>query len=70
MAYFSNGTEGDHFEMQCAECPIGEKNCPIALVQLIYNYEQCDNSKLKGAMDLLVNESGDCQLKPILDAES
>lgn len=38
----------------------------MAIVQIVHNYDQCDNPKLKDAMNLLVDEDGECQLKPLL----
>jgi len=39
MAYFSNGSEGAVFENDCAGCLFGEDACPIAFVQINWNYE-------------------------------
>lgn len=69
MAYFSNSSEGAHLEEQCAKCPLGNKCCPVYLMQLTYNYDQCSNEKLKEAMNLLINERGDCQMRPLLQGE-
>jgi hypothetical protein len=66
MAYFANGCEGEMLSAQCAECPLAEQPCPILLVQLMHNYDQCNNEKLKAAMNLLINEDGICQLRPLL----
>lgn len=70
MAYFPNATAGDILEQQCADCPLGdgieEESCPILLVQLLYNYDQCDNKKLAEAMNCLINEDGICQMRPLL----
>jgi hypothetical protein len=66
MAYFANGTEGLILDNQCAECPLGQKACPIMAVQLMHNYDQCGNPNLQEAMSKLVNEQGLCQLKPLL----
>jgi hypothetical protein len=68
MAYFSNGTEGDVLDNQCAQCPLGQLPCPVALVQLEYNYEQLDdgNAKLREAMNLLINEQGICKTFELL----
>ena len=69
MAYFSNGTEGMVFDEQCLDClhidpDIG---CPIALVQLNFNYDQVGNKKLEEAMDCLIDKDGKCQMKPLID---
>ncbi len=67
MAYFANSTEGDKLQQQCDICPLGRKQCPIMNVQLVHNYDQCGIPKLRDAMNLLVNEDGICQLRPLLD---
>ena len=66
MAYFSNGSEGMILEEQCARCPLGEKPCPITLVQLLYNYKQVGIPTLRDAMNHLINEQGQCQMLPLL----
>jgi hypothetical protein len=68
MAYFANGSEGELLQAQCDECPLGEKPCPVALVQVMHNYDQCTNEKLKAAMNLLIDEHGICRLRPLLIA--
>jgi len=71
VAYFANGTEGMIFYEQCINCLHEDPGvgCPIALVQMIYNYEQLDkgNEKLRECLNHLVNESGICQMKPLID---
>lgn len=69
IAYFSNSTDGDVLDQQCASCPLGDEMCPILAVQLAHNYDQIGNDKLKAAMNLLVNEKGVCQLKPLLPTD-
>jgi hypothetical protein len=66
MAYFANATEGDQLEMQCETCPVGDEACPIKLVQLVHNYDQCGNDQLKQAMNVLIDEEGQCQMLPLL----
>lgn len=66
MAYFSNGTEGEKLDEQCDKCPLGQKACPVFLVQMLHNYDQCGNEKLKAAMDLLINEDGICQMRKMV----
>lgn len=72
MVYFSNGTEGEYLDNQCAECLLpGDAPCPILLMQLNHNYEQFDDegkkNKVSEVMNTLINEKGDCQMKPLLD---
>jgi hypothetical protein len=72
MAYFSNGCEGETLDNQCSECPIGkhpDAPCPVLLVQSLYNYKQvaAGNEELRAAMNLLIDENGVCQMKPVLE---
>jgi hypothetical protein len=68
MAYFSNGTEGMVLDNQCSECIYGEEPCPIALMQLEFNYEQIGNTLARRIMDTLIDEKGICQMKKLIDA--
>ena len=67
MAYFPNGTSGMIFDEQCSECIHEDPTalCPIANVQMEYNYFQCNKGqeKLRECMNFLVNEKGYCQMK-------
>lgn len=72
MAYFSNGTEGLFLEEQCESCLHGMKDdlmCPVMHVQLEYNYKQIDdhNKYLRAAMNLLVDEQGNCLMKAAME---
>ncbi len=72
MAYYPNGTAGEYLENQCIECIHGQADdvgCPVAFVQTSYNYRQLDDGKekLKECMTLLINDSGDCQVKVLID---
>lgn len=62
MAYFSNGTEGSVFDHQCSLCKYGEENCPIAMVQLDYNYSACNNATAQGILNMLVRNDGTCEM--------
>jgi len=44
------------------------KPCPIAFVQLNYNYDQlkAGNEQLREAMNVLVKEDGTCQTRELL----
>lgn len=68
MAYFANGTEGQILDDQCDRCIHGMLDsalCPVALVQMTYNYKQLDdgNEDLRTAMQTLINKKGECQMK-------
>lgn len=62
MAYFSNGTEGMVFDYQCSLCKYGDKSCPIAFVQLEYNYDACNNEVARKILDTLVANNGECSM--------
>lgn len=62
MAYFSNGSEGMVFDEQCAKCKYGDKTCPIALVQITYNYEAVNNDVATNILDTLVKQDGTCTM--------
>lgn len=62
MAYFGNSCEGNVFETQCSKCVYGEDACPIALVQIIYNYEACNNKTAREILDTLVKNDGTCAM--------
>jgi hypothetical protein len=64
MAYFSNGSEGMVFDDQCSRCKFGKSPCPIALVQMEYNYDQY-NDKTGTAtkiLETLVKDDGTCEV--------
>lgn len=62
MAYFSNSSDGATFDAQCGICKYGEEPCPIAYVQLTYNYDQSNNQVAKKILNDLVNEKGECTM--------
>ena len=72
MAYFSNGTEGEILDEQCAECSVADDApCPVLWVQTTYNYSQIDKdgepTLLSEAINCLVDEKGQCKMKVIID---
>lgn len=62
MAYFSNSSDGAIFDEQCGICKYGDDPCPIAYVQMIYNYDQCKNQVAKRILNDLVSDAGECQM--------
>ena len=64
MAYFPNGCAGEVLDNQCAEC-LPYEPCPIAWVQMEYNYDQCKDGqeKLAALLNCLVDEKGQCKMK-------
>jgi hypothetical protein len=62
MGYFSNGTEGDMYEVQfCNHCKHEneEKGCPVMLTHVLYAYEECNNeSNAKRMLDMLIPREG------------
>jgi len=74
MAYFSNSTDGSYLDDQCCDCPLADDApCPILLAQIEWNYKQLDSkgekTDVSEVLNLLINEKGDCQMKPILDKQ-
>jgi len=68
-AYFSNGSEGEVLDNQCAECPVGsnpDAPCSILAVQSCYNYKQIGNDDLREAMNMLVDDKGICQMRKVM----
>jgi hypothetical protein len=62
MAYFSNSSEGSVFDDQCQKCRYGEKPCPIALVQALYNYDAVNNKVATEILNNLVENNGTCTM--------
>ena len=62
MAYFSNSSEGAKFYDNCAECLVGDGYCPIAAVQLLYNYPAVGNEIATKILAELVGDDGTCQM--------
>jgi len=62
MAYFSNSSDGSKFDTQCFRCKYGEMPCPIALVQINFNYDACDVPIAREILDTLVEDNGKCNM--------
>jgi hypothetical protein len=62
MAYFANGSEGMCFDEECSACKYGQEPCPIAWVQLNYNYEACNNEVATAILNALVKNDGTCEM--------
>ena len=62
MAYFSNGNEGMCFEEQCTKCKYGDVYCPIASVQMMYNYDAVNNKTATAILAELVENDGTCTM--------
>ncbi len=62
MAYFPNGTAGEVFDEQCCKCIFGERSCPIAWVQMEYNYKACNIEVARAILDDLVKNDGTCAM--------
>ena len=60
MAYFSNGCCGEVFDEECCRCKFGQGPCPIALAQVIYNYDAVGNQVATDILDGLVKNNGEC----------
>ena len=62
MAYFPNGSAGMCFDEQCNKCKYGDGPCPIAFVQMEYNYNAVGNTIASAILDHLVWDNGDCAM--------
>lgn len=60
MAYFANGTEGEVFDEQCIRCKYGDRCCPIAAVQSMYNYDAVNNLVATEILSNLILDDGTC----------
>ncbi len=68
MGYFGNSSEGEPFEEDCATCPLGEYPCPIAGVQLEFNYVSCNNKIGRDILNRFITQGSKgeyigCQMK-------
>lgn len=63
MAYFSNGSEGMCFDEECMGCKYGEDPCPIAFIQMEFNYEAVNNKTATKILNYLVKNNGSCAMK-------
>lgn len=75
MAYFSNGSEGMAFDNECSECIYGKDPCPIAFVQMHYNYDACNNETATAILGKLVRQDKDftykgCAMKELIDKKA
>lgn len=68
MAYFANGSEGMCFDAECATCIYGEDPCPIAWVQMEFNYD-CNNKKVRKLLGCLVKDDGTCAMKKLIESK-
>ena len=68
MVYFSNSGEGMWLDEQCCECIHEDETalCPIAEIQLMYNYDQVGNELAEKIMDKLISKGG-CRMKPMIE---
>ena len=66
MAYFSNGSEGMCFD--CDGCLYAENACPIAWVQMNYNYDACNVEVARAILGDLVRQDGTCTMREMMEA--
>ena len=50
------------FDEQCTRCKYGEEPCPIALVQMEFNYKAANNETARAILDMLVANNGTCSM--------
>ncbi len=70
MAYFANGSEGMVFDLQCSMCRYSDEPCPIAAVQMLYNYKACNNKTARAILDDLVSDDGTCSMYNMMELAS
>ena len=58
MAYFPNSDN----DINCCQCKYGESPCPVAWVQINWNYDACNNKTARAILDFLVKDDGTCQM--------
>ena len=63
MAYFSNGQEGSCFDEECSTCKYGQDPCPIAFVQINYNYDSVNKKVATKILNALIKDDGTCEMK-------
>ena len=66
MAHFANSSEGMAFDEECSTCKYSQDPCPIACMQLAYNYEACNNKTARKILDGLVKNDGKCAMKAFM----
>ena len=72
MAYFPSGIMSGYLHNQCGECIIPDDvACPILFAQITFNYEQFneegEETEMAELINFLVDKTGTCMMKPILD---
>ena len=69
MGYFPNAScpGALKFQSECDDCLYGQEPCPVALVHLVHNYDQCDDENFQKAMKTLVSDDGTCNMKKLID---
>lgn len=61
MGYFSNGSEGEIYRARwCDRCLHDQKSgCAVYLAHLMFNYDQCKDSKLADVLSVLIPRTKD-----------
>lgn len=62
MAYFPNGSAGECFDRQCFKCILDGEPCPISFVQVMFNYDACNNEVATDILNSLVDDDGTCRM--------
>jgi len=62
MAYFANSSEGDKLDIQCSKCKYGQAACPIAIAQMLHNYDACGNDTASEILRGLIHDDGTCSM--------
>ena len=57
MAVISNSDEDFLSLEDCAQCVFGDEFCPVAYLQVMFNYDQLKNEKVKEMLDILLPDA-------------
>jgi len=70
MAYFENGTAAEALDRQCESCPLGAYQCPVYMVNSLYNFDQMLEGKeeLRDCLLFLVDDTGRCKVRQLVEA--
>ena len=66
MAYFSNSGDSAAFDDQCSKCKLFYESCPIALAQILYNYDAANNEVATEILNILIKDDGTCMMFKLL----
>jgi len=68
MAFFEDGKRSGILDKQCQACPFQSTQCPVYMVQGLYNFEQMRTGQqnLRDCLTFLVDDAGKCRVREML----